>query len=119
MLCRENIEKDIERERAKAENPDMMEEDTEEIDPVPCITRAHFEEAMKFARRSVSDADIRKYQVRNICHVYRVCTPTWQSTVLPFLAVIDFRGSLFQETYFTPCFKRHEGLCHFLGGQNI
>ena len=24
--------------------------------------RAHFEEAMKYARRSVSDADIRKYQ---------------------------------------------------------
>eukprot|EP00884_Botryococcus_braunii_P011469 jgi/Botrbrau1/20322/Bobra.0006s0005.1 len=59
---RENIEKDIERERAKAENPDMMDEDIEEIDPVPCITRAHFEEAMKYARRSVSDADIRKYQ---------------------------------------------------------
>ena len=34
----------------------------EVIDPVPCITRAHFEEAMKYARRSVSDADIRKYQ---------------------------------------------------------
>lgn len=29
---------------------------------VPCITKAHFEESMKFARRSVSDADIRKYQ---------------------------------------------------------
>ena len=29
---------------------------------VPCITKAHFEEAMKYARRSVSDADIRKYQ---------------------------------------------------------
>jgi transitional endoplasmic reticulum ATPase len=29
---------------------------------VPAITKAHFEEAMKFARRSVSDADIRKYQ---------------------------------------------------------
>lgn len=27
-----------------------------------CPPRAHFEEAMKFARRSVSDADIRKYQ---------------------------------------------------------
>lgn len=39
-----------------------MEED--EADPVPCITRAHFEEAMKYARRSVNDADIRKYQVR-------------------------------------------------------
>lgn len=59
---RENIEKDIERERVKAENPDSMEEDAP--DPVPSITRAHFEEAMKYARRSVSDADIRKYQVR-------------------------------------------------------
>lgn len=39
----------------------MMEED---VDLVPCITRAHFEEAMKYARRSVSDADIRKYQAR-------------------------------------------------------
>ncbi|BDA46383.1 g2051 [Coccomyxa elongata] len=57
---RENIEKDIERERIKAENPDSMEEDAP--DPVPSITRAHFEEAMKYARRSVSDADIRKYQ---------------------------------------------------------
>ena len=58
---RENIEKDIERERAKVENPDSMEEDAP--DPVPSITKAHFEEAMKYARRSVSDADIRKYQV--------------------------------------------------------
>lgn len=58
---RESIEKDIERERRRADNPDMMEDDTE-ADPVPCITRAHFEESMRFARRSVSDADIRKYQ---------------------------------------------------------
>lgn len=57
---RENIEKDIERERRKAENPDAMEAD--EPDPVPCISKMHFEEAMKYARRSVSDADIRKYQ---------------------------------------------------------
>eukprot|EP00877_Chromochloris_zofingiensis_P005423 jgi/Chrzof1/14882/Cz09g19130.t1 len=56
---RENIERDIERERRRAENPDMMEDD---VDEVPCITKAHFEEAMKYARRSVSDADIRKYQ---------------------------------------------------------
>ncbi len=35
----------------------------EEFDPVPDIRRDHFEEAMKFARRSVSDADIRKYEV--------------------------------------------------------
>lgn len=40
-LRRENIEKDIEVERRRAENPDVMEED---VDQVPCITRAHFEE---------------------------------------------------------------------------
>jgi len=38
-------------------------EAVEAIDPVPCITRAHFEEAMKYARRSVSDNDIRKYEM--------------------------------------------------------
>ena len=37
-----------------------MDEDTEE--EVAEIKAAHFEESMKFARRSVSDADIRKYQ---------------------------------------------------------
>ena len=37
-----------------------MEEDVE--DEVAEIKAAHFEESMKFARRSVSDADIRKYQ---------------------------------------------------------
>ncbi|EFN58799.1 hypothetical protein CHLNCDRAFT_140589 [Chlorella variabilis] len=57
---RESIEKDIERNRRKQENEDLMDED--DTDPVPCITKAHFEESMKFARRSVSDADIRKYQ---------------------------------------------------------
>ena len=57
---RESIERDLERSRRAAENPDLMDEDA--ADPVPSITKAHFEEAMKFARRSVSDADIRKYQ---------------------------------------------------------
>lgn len=37
-----------------------MDEDVE--DEVSEIRPAHFEESMKFARRSVSDADIRKYQ---------------------------------------------------------
>ncbi|KAJ1616895.1 hypothetical protein T492DRAFT_918063 [Pavlovales sp. CCMP2436] len=32
-------------------------------DPVPEITRGHFEESMKHARRSVSDNDIRKYEM--------------------------------------------------------
>lgn len=32
-------------------------------DPVPEIRRDHFEEAMKFARKSVSEKDVRKYQM--------------------------------------------------------
>ncbi|KAF3575276.1 hypothetical protein F2Q69_00061732 [Brassica cretica] len=56
---RENIEKDIEKERKRAEAPEAMEEDEEEIAD---IKAGHFEESMKYARRSVSDADIRKYQ---------------------------------------------------------
>jgi transitional endoplasmic reticulum ATPase len=39
-----------------------MDTNEDEVDAVPCITRAHFEEAMRHARRSVSDADIRRYQ---------------------------------------------------------
>ncbi|KAM1259495.1 hypothetical protein ACFX2J_038803 [Malus domestica] len=58
---REDIEKDIERERRKNDNSEAMEED--ETDEVPEIKPAHFEESMKHARRSVSDADIKKYQV--------------------------------------------------------
>ena len=38
-----------------------MDEDIAD-DEVAEIKAAHFEESMKFARRSVSDADIRKYQ---------------------------------------------------------
>lgn len=38
-------------------------QETEEEDPVPEITRQHFEEAMKYARRSVTDNDIRKYEM--------------------------------------------------------
>merc|ERR1712216_265959 len=59
---RESIEKSIRLQREReARGDDGMEE--EDVDPVPEITRLHFEEAMKFARRSVSDADIRKYEM--------------------------------------------------------
>uniref|UniRef100_A0A2N9E6X3 Uncharacterized protein n=1 Tax=Fagus sylvatica TaxID=28930 RepID=A0A2N9E6X3_FAGSY len=56
---REDIQKDIERE--KRETSDAMAEDSA-ADEVAEIKAAHFEESLKFARRSVSDADIRKYQ---------------------------------------------------------
>nr|GEW87175.1 ribonuclease H-like domain-containing protein [Tanacetum cinerariifolium] len=50
---------DIERERRRNENPDSIDEDEDEVAEIKV---AHFEESMKYARRSVSDADIRKYQ---------------------------------------------------------
>jgi len=65
LAIRESIEKEIEREKSKKEKQEKGEivPDTEDIDFVPEIRGDHFEEAMKFARRSVSDNDIRKYEM--------------------------------------------------------
>jgi transitional endoplasmic reticulum ATPase len=48
--------------RARSIKDGDIDEDEPETDPVPFIRRDHFEEAMSRARRSVSDADIRKYE---------------------------------------------------------
>jgi len=64
LAIRESITKDIMREREREENPEAMEaEDDDEEDPVPYIRKDHFEEAIRYARRSVSDRDIRKYEM--------------------------------------------------------
>lgn len=64
LAIRECITKDIQREREREENPEAMEADAEEDeDQVPFIRKDHFEEAMRYARRSVSDRDIRKYEM--------------------------------------------------------
>uniref|UniRef100_A0A5K3FXD4 vesicle-fusing ATPase n=2 Tax=Mesocestoides corti TaxID=53468 RepID=A0A5K3FXD4_MESCO len=60
QAIRESIEAEIRAERERQNNPSAMEDDS---DPVPEITRRHFEEAMRFARRSVTDNDIRKYEM--------------------------------------------------------
>lgn len=39
-----------------------MDTDEDAEDPVPELTKAHFEEAMQMARRSVSDVEIRRYE---------------------------------------------------------
>lgn len=62
LAIRQAIEAEIKREKERAENQNSAM-DMDEEDPVPEITRAHFEEAMRFARRSVSDNDIRKYEM--------------------------------------------------------
>ncbi|KAI1783712.1 AAA ATPase [Ganoderma leucocontextum] len=58
LAIRESIESDIRKAREKREKEEEgdveMEEDENEEDPVPVITRDHFEEAMRFARRSNS-----------------------------------------------------------------
>ncbi|KAJ1968517.1 AAA ATPase cdc48 [Dispira parvispora] len=70
LAIRESIEQDIRRQReraARGEDVNLMDQDddlgVEEVDPVPELTRAHFEEAMRYARRSVSDGDIRRYEM--------------------------------------------------------
>lgn len=60
MAIRESIARDIDREKRIRDDPDA---DVDMDDTVPEITKEHFEEAMKYARRSVSDTDIRKYQM--------------------------------------------------------
>jgi transitional endoplasmic reticulum ATPase len=67
LAIRESIEADIRKARERKEKEEagedaQMEEDDDE-DPVSVITREHFEEAMKYARRSVSDGDIRRYEM--------------------------------------------------------
>uniref|UniRef100_A0A671XA68 Transitional endoplasmic reticulum ATPase n=1 Tax=Sparus aurata TaxID=8175 RepID=A0A671XA68_SPAAU len=61
LAIREAIEAEIKAERQRQNRPGIpMDED---FDPVPEIRKDHFEEAMRFARRSVSDNDIRKYEM--------------------------------------------------------
>ncbi|XP_051559504.1 transitional endoplasmic reticulum ATPase-like [Myxocyprinus asiaticus] len=61
LAIREAIEAEIRAERQRqAKKETAMDDD---YDPVPEIRKDHFEEAMRFARRSVSDNDIRKYEM--------------------------------------------------------
>ncbi|ODN04425.1 Transitional endoplasmic reticulum ATPase TER94 [Orchesella cincta] len=63
LAIRQSIEAEIRREKERAQAGAEAPMDTDDEDPVPEITKVHFEEAMKFARRSVSDNDIRKYEM--------------------------------------------------------
>jgi transitional endoplasmic reticulum ATPase len=66
LAIKEAITADIDRVKAReAAGEDVKMEDEEDLeveDPVPELTRAHFEEAMKTARRSVTDVEIRRYE---------------------------------------------------------
>jgi transitional endoplasmic reticulum ATPase len=60
LAIRESISREAERARLAAEQGGM--EDVDNEDPVPEIMPQHFEEAVRASRRSVSDAQISKYQ---------------------------------------------------------
>jgi transitional endoplasmic reticulum ATPase len=63
LAIKQSIDLAIEKEKAReAEGDTAMDEDVEEEDPVPELTKAHFEEAMSMARRSVTDTEIRRYE---------------------------------------------------------
>ncbi|XP_037327321.2 transitional endoplasmic reticulum ATPase [Pungitius pungitius] len=61
LAIREAIEAELRTERQRENKPDIPMDD--DFDPVPEIRKDHFEEAMQYARRSVSDNDIRKYEM--------------------------------------------------------
>merc|ERR1711942_379923 len=62
LAIKESIDADIRREKERQKQGANMDVDDDE-DLVPEILKRHFEEAMKFARRSVSDNDIMKYEM--------------------------------------------------------
>uniref|UniRef100_A0A0K8T6W1 AAA+ ATPase domain-containing protein n=1 Tax=Lygus hesperus TaxID=30085 RepID=A0A0K8T6W1_LYGHE len=59
IAIRQSIEAEQHMQRMREGGMDVDEDN----DPVPMITKGHFEEAMRHARRSVTDADIRKYEM--------------------------------------------------------
>jgi len=61
LAIKQSISMEIERQKAReaaGEDVEMEEGD----DLVPELTKAHFEEAMRSARRSVTDVEIRRYE---------------------------------------------------------
>merc|ERR1712078_772817 len=62
LAIRENIEIEIRKEKEREKSGGAMDIDNDEDDDSE-VEKRHFEEAMKFARRSVSDQDIKKYEM--------------------------------------------------------
>lgn len=59
---RESIEADEQRKALARENPDADQNMVDMEDPVPVITRKHFEEALAHARKSVTAYDLDKFE---------------------------------------------------------
>ena len=62
LAIRENIENEIRKEKEREKSGGAMDIDNDD-DDLSEVEKRHFEESMKFARRSVSDQDIKKYEM--------------------------------------------------------
>lgn len=62
LAIKEAITLDINRRKEREAAGMEVDEEEEGEDPVPQLTKAHFEEAMQSARRSVTDVEVRRYE---------------------------------------------------------
>jgi len=62
LAIKESIDLDIKRTKAREAAGEDIDMDEEAEDPVPQLTKRHFEDAMQLARRSVTDVEIRRYE---------------------------------------------------------
>jgi transitional endoplasmic reticulum ATPase len=62
LAIKESIGLEIDRTKAREEAGEEAMDEDEGEDPVPELTKRHFEEAMANARRSVTDVEIRRYE---------------------------------------------------------
>src|SRR6478752_3944278 len=62
IAIKESISADIQRTKDREAAGEDVDMEDEAEDPVPELTKRHFEEAMQMARRSVTDVEIRRYE---------------------------------------------------------
>jgi transitional endoplasmic reticulum ATPase len=62
VAIKQSIALDITRTKEREAAGDDMDVDDDVEDPIPELTKAHFEEAMQMARKSVGDVEIRRYE---------------------------------------------------------
>ena len=62
LAIKEAISLDIQRTKEREAAGEDIDMEDEAEDPVPELTKRHFEEAMQMARKSVSDVEIRRYE---------------------------------------------------------
>jgi transitional endoplasmic reticulum ATPase len=74
LAIKESIEADARRLTQKREKAGTVATDVDDEDPIPAITKEHFEEALKFGRRGVLDDNLCHYDAFINVGVFISCT---------------------------------------------